>query len=137
MRIDLYVDVHTLTVGARGNRGVATAIGCGNDPVWTSLERNLSAFVYVLLPANIRAIAVRTAALLTRTERGKVRYADSIEIDIFIDPTAAGLVFYGNLVSRYGPRTVPIDMPPNPIGGRIGTGVDVNQLYLLRMRWVA
>ena len=133
MRIDLYVDVHTLTVGARGNRVVATAIGCGNDPVWTSLERNLSAFVYVLLPANIRAIAVRTAALLTRTERGKVRDADLGERDGLIDITAAGLVVYGN-PSRYGPRTVPIDTNPNPIGGRIGTGVDANQLYLPPMR---
>ena len=133
MRIDLYVDVHTLTVGARGNRGVATAIGCGNDPVWTSLERNLSAFVYVLLPASIRAIAVRTAALLTRTERGKVRDADLGERDGPIDITAAGLVVYGN-PSRYGPRTVPIDTNPNPIGGWIGTGVDANQLYLPPMR---
>ena len=130
MRIDLYVDVHTLTVGARGNRVVATAIGCGNDPVWTSRELNITAFVYVLLPANIRATGVRTAALLTRTERGKVRYADSIEIDISIDPTAAGLVVYDNPVSQWGPRTVPIDTHPNPIGGRIGTGVDANQLYL-------
>ena len=101
------------------------------------MELDVATLVDVLLPANSRATGVLTDALLTRTERGKVRYADSIEIDIFIDPTAAGLVFYGNLVSRYGPRTVPIDMPPNPIGGRIGTGVDVNQLYLLRMRWVA
>jgi hypothetical protein len=130
LRIDLYVDVHTLTVGARGNRVVATAIGCGNDPVWTSLEPNITAFVYVLLPANIRAIAVRTAALLTRTERGKVRYADSSEIDISIDPTAAGVECYGNPISQLGPRTVPIDTHPNPIGGRIGTGVDANQLYL-------
>jgi hypothetical protein len=131
LRIDLYVDVHTLTVGARGNRGVATAIGCGNDPVWTSLELNLIAFVYVLLPANIRATAVRTAALLTRTERGKVRYAASCEFDISrSDPTGAGLVCYGNPISQLGPRTVPIDTHPNPIGGRIGIGVDANQLYL-------
>ena len=126
MRIDLYVDVHTLTVGARGNRVVATAISCGNDPVWTSLEPNITAFVYVLFPANIGATGVRTAALLTRTERGKVRYSDSSEIDISVDPTAAGLVCYGNPVSQSGPRTVPIDTHPNPIGGRIGSGIDAN-----------
>jgi hypothetical protein len=130
LRIDLYVDVHTLTVGARGNRVVATAISCGNDPVWTRLEPNITAFVHVLLPANIRATVVRTAALLTRTERGKVPYAASSEFDISVDSTAAGLVCYGNPVSQSGPRTVPIDTHPNLIGGRIGTGVDANQLYL-------
>ena len=134
MRIDLDVEVKISIGGARGDIAVATAVGCGDNPVGTGLELDVATLVDVLLPANSRATGVLTDALLTRTERGKVRYADSIEIDIFIDPTAAGLVFYGNLVSRYGPRTVPIDMPPNPIGGRIGTGVDANQLYLPPMR---
>ena len=134
MCIDLDVEVKILIVGARGDIVVATAVGCGDNPVGTGLELDVATLVDVLLPANIRAIAVRTAALLTRTERGKVRYADSPEIDISIDPTAAGLVVYGNPVSQFGPRTVPIDTHPNPIGRRIDTGVDANQLYLPPMR---
>jgi hypothetical protein len=82
----------------------------------------------MLLPAN-RAAAF-TAAFLTRTERGNVRDADSEEHDGIIDTTAAGLVSYFNGGWLWDPRTVPIDTHPNPIGRRIGTGVDANQLNL-------
>jgi hypothetical protein len=94
------------------------------------LELDVATLVDVFLPANIRAAGVLTEALLTRTERGKVRDAESVERDGLIDITAAGLVSYGNGRGLLNPRTVPIDTHPNLIGRRIGTAVDANQLYL-------
>jgi hypothetical protein len=131
LRIDLDVEVKILIVGARGDSIVATAVGCGDNPVGTGLELDVATLVDVLLPADIRGVGVLTAALLTRTERGKVRDADSVERDgCLIDITAAGLVSHGNGGWLWDPLTVPIDTHPNPIGRRIGTAVDANQLYL-------
>ena len=132
MRIDLEVEVKISIGGARGDIAVATAVGCGDNPVGTGLELDVATLVDVLLPANIRAVGICTAALLTRTERGKVRGAavDSGERDGLIEITAAGLVSHGNGGWLWDPRTVPIDTHPNPIGRRIGTAVDANQLYL-------
>jgi hypothetical protein len=130
LRIDLDVEVKISIGGARGDCVVATAVGCGDNPVGTGLELDVATLVDVLLPANIRGVGVLTAASLTRTERGKVRDADSVEPDGPIDITAAGLVSYGNGRGLLNSLTVPIDTHPNPIGGRIGTAVDANQLYL-------
>jgi hypothetical protein len=94
------------------------------------LELDVATLVDVLLPANIRANGVLTDALLTRTERGNVRDADSVERDGLIDITAGGLVSYDNGRGLLNPLAVPIDTHPNPIGGGIGTAVDANQLYL-------
>jgi hypothetical protein len=126
LRIDLDVDVKIFTPGARGDGVVATAVGCGDNPVGTGLELDGATLIDVLLPANIRATGVLTAALLTRTERGKVRDADSVERDGLIDITAGGLVSYDNGRGLLNPLTVPIDTHPNPIGRRSGTGVDAN-----------
>jgi hypothetical protein len=96
LRIDLDVEVKISIGGARGDIAVATAVGCGDNPVGTGLELDVVTLVDVLLPANIRAIGICTAALLIRTERGKVRDAGSVERDGLIDITAGGLVSYGN-----------------------------------------
>jgi hypothetical protein len=94
------------------------------------LELDIAALIDVLLPANIRATGVLTGALLTRTEGGKVRDADSGERDGLIDTTATGLVSYDNGRGLLNPLTVPINTHPNLIGRRSGTGVDANQLNL-------
>jgi hypothetical protein len=94
------------------------------------LELDGATLIDVLLPANIRATGVLTAALLTRTERGKVRDADSVERDGLIDITAPRLVPYFNGRGLLNPLAVPIDTHQNLIGRRIGTAVEANQLYL-------
>ena len=129
MRIDLDVEVKISIGGARGDSVVATAVGCGDNPVGTGLELDVATLVDVLLPAN-RAAGICTAAWLTRTERGKVRDPGSVERDELTDITAAGLASHGNGGWLWDPLTAPIDTHPNLIGGRIGTGVDANQLYL-------
>jgi hypothetical protein len=126
LRIDLDVDVKIFTPGARGDGVVATAVGCGDNPVGTGLELDGATLIDVLLPANIRATGVLTDALLTWTERGKVRDADSVERDGLIDITAGGLVSYDNGRGLFNPLAVPIDTHPNLIGRRIGTAVEAN-----------
>jgi hypothetical protein len=109
---------------------VVTAVRCGDDLGGISVELDATTLIDVFFPANIRATGVLTEALLTRIERGKVRDSGSVERDGLIDTTAAGLVSYGNGRGLLNPLTLPIDTHPNPIGGRIGTGVDANQLNL-------
>ncbi len=48
MRIDLDVEVKIIIVGARGDIVVATAVGCGDNPVGTGYELDVGTLVDVL-----------------------------------------------------------------------------------------